>query len=366
MATPTTYLSTALLRRSCSSTSTVTSLCTPRVSALRIVQRRWARVHNVRFVTTQRQAEKVLDRYREKLEEKARLEGHRSVDSLKESYKEKILEVKKTATILPEDVPPAPASQASPSAFAQPPPPPPVPQDKPAEKKQSSSNAPGIKPLSSYLDLEKVATLQNKEVEYIWRLRHANDPLSLCAVIPLETYERIYQSARKHPQFVLPLPRPAADDGSGDVKQSDQGFEGGERSAADIHFLQWGFHPPAGPPPAPGAKSSNTHTSTVLFTHLAAFKLHGTYAQPHTAITHHLDLADSHGLVLLSGSVTEGRGVSVEEGRWLLMCLQKFYDYAGHGGGIGREKRQSLLNKFSSGDQSFDLTELVDEAERIS
>jgi hypothetical protein len=48
------------------------------------------------------------------------------------------------------------------------------------------------------------------------------------------------------------------------------------------------------------------------------------------------------------------------------MCLQKFYDFGGHGGGIGKEKRQNLLEKFSKGDSEFSLEELVDEAERIS
>jgi ATP synthase F1 complex assembly factor 1 len=62
----------------------------------------------------------------------------------------------------------------------------------------------------------------------------------------------------------------------------------------------------------------------------------------------------------------DGRGVSVEEARWLLMCLQKFYDFEGHGVGVGREKRQGLLEKFSKGDQEFKLEELVDEAERVS
>jgi ATP synthase F1 complex assembly factor 1 len=51
----------------------------------------------------------------------------------------------------------------------------------------------------------------------------------------------------------------------------------------------------------------------------------------------------------------DGRGVSVEEARWLLMCLQKFYDFEGHGVGVG-----------SKGDQEFKLEELVDEAERVS
>ncbi|KAI1614474.1 ATP synthase mitochondrial F1 complex assembly factor 1 [Exophiala viscosa] len=332
-------------------------------------QRRWARVHDVRFVTTHRDQERIIDRYKEKLQQKARQEGHESISSLKEAYQDKIKEARRTAAKLPT-VPSKPSSTASESMFPQPPPPPPTPQAAPAPQAstqgQSKSNAPGIKPLSSYLDLEKVSSLPKKEVEYIWRLRHANDPLSLCAVVPLETYHRLYRTARTHPQFVLPLPRPAAEDGSGDVKQSPSGFEGGERSAADIHFLQWGFHPPAGTPPSPEVRTANNHTSTVLFTHLAAYKLHGAYAQPHTTITHHLDLADSHGIVLLNGSVVDGRGVSVEEGRWLLMCLQKFYDHEGHGAGVGGEKRQGLLKKFSNGDQGFDLEELVDEAERIS
>lgn len=110
-----------------------------------------------------------------------------------------------------------------------------------------------------------------------------------------------------------------------------------------------------------------SHTSTVMFTHLAAYKLHGSYAQPHTTITHHLDLADSKGLVLLQGSVIDGRGVSVEEGRWLVMCLQKFYDFEGHGGGIGKEKRTKLLESFTKGDaEGFKVEELVEEAERVS
>lgn len=65
--------------------------------------------------------------------------------------------------------------------------------------------------------------------------------------------------------------------------------------------------------------------------------------------------------------VVENRGVSADEARWLLMCLQKFYDFEGHGGGIGREKRQGLLEKFSKGDaEGFRIEELMDEAERVS
>ena len=325
------------------------------------IQRRFARVQDVRCVATHGPPNRIVDRYKDKLEKKAKEEGHESISSLKEAYKEKITYWRKKASTLP----PAAAAIPEASGLHHPPPPPPQPQPE-APSKASKSTVPGIKPLASYLDLEKVSALPAKEVEMIWRLRHARDPLSLCAVIPLKTYIRIHNTAKKHPQFILPLPRPSADDDAAVAKQSSSGFTGGARTAADIHFLQWGFFPPAGPPAAPEVRTANNHTSTVLFTHLAHYKLHGAYAPPHTTITHHLDLADSHGLVLMNGGVVDGRGVSIEEARWLLMCLQKFYDFEGHGGGIGKEKRQDLLQKFSQGDQGFDLTALVDEAERIS
>ena len=313
-------------------------------------------------------------------------EGHTSINELKEAYAENIKDVRRKAAAPPPgatvgtstDTTTA-AAAASHSPLQQPPPPAPTPQAQPQTQSKGSpthrlpESATGIKPLSSYLDLPKISTLPAKEIEYIWRLRLASDPQSLCAVIPLATYTRIVASAQKHPQFVLPLPRPAAEDGSGDIETSADGFagKGVKRTAADVHFLQWGWHPPASPElgvgsSSAGTKTANTHTSTVIFTHLAAFKLHGEHAQPHTTITHHLDLADSHGLVLLNGNVMSGRGVSVEEGRWLLMCLQKFYDVEGHGGGVGKERRVELMRKFSSGDKGFSLEELLDEAERVS
>jgi ATP synthase mitochondrial F1 complex assembly factor 1 len=229
----------------------------------------------------------------------------------------------------------------------------------------TSSSAAPIRPLSTYLDLSKVSALPQKELEYIWRLRHAPDPLSLCAVIPTSTYRRICRTAKKHPQFILPLPRPNPAGTGGDVSPSSKDPSTGPCRAADVHFLQWGFHPPA-EAPVPGSGTSNTHTSTVIFTNLASYQNHGTYARPHTAITHHLDLADSHGLVLLNGAITEGGGVTAEEGRWLLMCLQKFYDHGSHDEVVGKLSRQRLLGMFSAGDKAFSVEDLLDAAESFS
>jgi ATP synthase F1 complex assembly factor 1 len=184
-----------------------------------------------------------------------------------------------------------------------------------------------VKTLSSFLDVEKTLELPPKEIEYIWRLRHSNSPNSLCAIIPAETYAHIALMAGKHPQFILPLPR--------------------EGQGAEIHFLQWTFPHP--------------HMATVLFTHLAEYKIRGEYASPHTTLSLHLELADPKGLVLAQGSVQNDRGVGVEEGKWLLMCLQKFYGVqAGES-----NQRQRLLEQFTNGDASFQVQELLDEAERI-
>ena len=215
-----------------------------------------------------------------------------------------------------------------------PPPPPPSPEQKsstPADNETSNvekaSYPAGIKPLSSYVDVSKTLELPQKEIEYIWRLRHASNPASLCAVVPHATYKRIEATARRHPQFILPLPR--------------------EDKGAEIHFLQWAF-------PAPTV-------STVLFTHLAEYQLRGEYAQPHTTVTHHLDIADDKGLVLLQGAVMDGKGITVDEGKWLLMCLQKFYG----GEETQTTERRKLLEQFSQGDSEFKVEALLEEAEKI-
>ena len=77
-------------------------------------------------------------------------------------------------------------------------------------------------------------------------------------------------------------------------------------------------------------------------------------------MTHHLDLAGPKGLVLLQGHVVEGRGMTVDEGKWLLICLQKFY-----GGGEEKTERKKLLEQFSQGDGGFKVEELLEEAEKI-
>ncbi|KAH6604322.1 hypothetical protein Trco_007768 [Trichoderma cornu-damae] len=277
-------------------------------------QRRWAKVLDVRFVATQ-PSQVVLEKYREKLSQKALQEGHGSIENLKAAYADKIQELRKG------DAVDAPSIQEL-SAIPQP-----------------EGTPPAIKPLGDILDLEKVADLPEKELTAIWRLRHASSPQTLCAVIPAPTYQAMESLARDSPFFVLPVPH--------------------ESQGAEMHFLQWTF-------------DAASKTSTVLFTQLVEYKTRGEFAQPHTTVTHHLDLIADKGLVLMQGQVMEGRGVQPDHAKWLVMCLQRFYGgWEQKGDELDgqrkerAEERKRLLEWFTNGDPRFSVEKLLEEAERL-
>ncbi|PYH97502.1 F1F0 ATP synthase assembly protein Atp11 [Aspergillus ellipticus CBS 707.79] len=325
------------------------SLLRSRNSFMRSQQKRWAQVHDVRFLATHHDPNQVLDRYKSKLKDKAQKEGHENVESLKEAYQEKINDLRQKATT------PLTPEPSKPSSSTIKPPLPPSPT--PAARAATSAKSTGIKPLDSFIDVEKVRDLPPKEIEALWRLRHANSSQSICAVIPVETYQRIASAARENPQFILPLPRTQSVEGENGAPESTG-------TGADIHFLQWAFHPPASAPSttASPAALANAHTSTIIFTPLAAYKLHGAFAQPHTTITHHLDLADDKGLVLMHGQVMPDSGVSSSEASWLVSCVQRFYDFGGQASG----KKGELLRMFTQGDvQNFKIEDLMAEAEKL-
>ncbi|CAK7205521.1 hypothetical protein SEUCBS139899_008297 [Sporothrix eucalyptigena] len=315
-------------------------------------------------------AKDVIERYRSRLESKAQKEGVTDIDQLREAYTEKIQALRRRDAVLPEgagvsvETPvveatmgttPEPASvessqpstpssstaSSSPSSPASPATP-----TSTASSASSSSASRGVRPLSSLLDLDKVRTLPMEELSAIWRLRFANDPLSLCAVIPAQTYAAMEAAARARPQFVLPVPHP------------EQG--------AEIHFLQWTFDTQADAQSAP--------SSTVLFTQLAEYKVRGEFAQPHTTVTHYTDLAADCGVVLMQGQVTDGRGVTADHAQWLVMCLQRFYGAWAIPGMPGAESstvdegaraRRMLLQWFAAGDPQFSIERLMEEVEKL-
>lgn len=311
----------------------------PLRSAARLqTQRRWAQVHDVRFLVTKQPPQALLDKYREKLNQKAKDEGHGSIDDLKSAYADKIdAERKKDGIEYPiSTIPQAPETPISQPNRG------PIPSQQTANSASAPPSASGraaVQSLDEIVDVEKIRELPEKELTAVWRLRHANSPQKLCAVIPTSSYKAMEEMARKSPQFVLPVPH--------------------ESQGAEIHFLQWTF-------------DAASNTSTVLFTQLAEFKTRGEFAQPHTTVTHHLDLAEDKGLVLMQGQTMEDRGVQPEHAKWLVMCLQRFYgaweSTEAELDGSRKERadeRKKLVEWFGSGDSRFSVEKLLEEAERI-
>lgn len=327
----------------------LTAAAAPTTTLRRLVpvQRRWAQVHDVRFLTTHHTPQAVLDKYRDKLDSKAKAEGHASIDTLRAAYADEILAQRKKDAVDPaidQFIPQAPDTPV-----AQPNRDPPTTTDpeklarrekqrEAARKAAASGEKPAVKTLDEILDLDKVRALPEQEITALWRLRHAASPSKLCAVIPAGTYAAMEELARRAPQFVLPIPH--------------------ETQGAEMHFLQWVFDPAS-------------RTSTVLFTQLAEYKTRGEFAQPHTTVTHHLDLAADKGLVLMQGHLMDDRGVKPEHAKWLAMCLQRFYGAWEAGVELEGERkeradaRKQLLEWFAAGDERFSVEKLLDEAERM-
>ncbi|KAG6002438.1 hypothetical protein E4U43_001119 [Claviceps pusilla] len=310
--------------------------CPLRFSARFQTQRRCAQVHDVRFLATKQPSQVVLEKYRQKLDLKAKKEGLSSIDDLKTAYADRIeAQRKKDAVEYPiPDIP-----QAAGTPVSQPNRGPLPSQLEPGGGGGGGGGKAAIQSLDEIVDVAKIKELPEKELTAVWRLRHASSPQKLCAVIPAASYQAMEDVARQTPHFVLPVPH--------------------EGQGAEIHLLQWTF-------------DAASRTSTVLFTQLAEYKARGEFAQPHTTVTHHLDLLNDKGVVLMQGQTMPERGVSLENAKWLVLCLQRFY---GAWNGAMAEvdpirnqraaERRKLVEWFGTGDSRFSVEKLLEEAERL-
>ncbi|OLL26857.1 Protein atp11, mitochondrial [Neolecta irregularis DAH-3] len=200
----------------------------------------------------------------------------------------------------------------------------------PAEASPARSPGPRFAPLktlSSYIDVEKISLRDVKEIELIWSARNNSDPACLYATIPCQVYQRMHQTARSNPMFVLPLPR-------------------GE-SGVEMHLLQWAF--------------PESNISYVMITSLGEYKLKGEYSRPHTVLSHFSDLSQNKAIVLMRGEIENNR-ISFDDATLLAMSLQKFYaakDTEDYG-----KRKQDMINSFTRGD-GFDISSLIEETDRL-
>ncbi|KDN53196.1 ATP11-domain-containing protein [Tilletiaria anomala UBC 951] len=270
-----------------------------------------------------------------------------------------------------------------------------------------TSNCKGpVKPLDEILNIEKLMQEPPDRIQQLWTGYHMMRN-KLSAVIPVSVYETLISTARRYPQFVLPLPRtivggeasqdPQHAGADANATQAQQGYE--------MHFLEWGFLPAptsilsssrtaASPSTLPGGDNAAPKPlpppTTVLFTPLAEYKLRQEFAQPLLILTHYTDLAHAKGLVLMRGEITDAdeaqaAGASVkdeervaqphsqgrmtqQDAQMLSICMQRFYlpdlgkRDANSGAYVGAAQRSQLLEAFHSSPQNFDVEKLVDAA----
>ncbi|KAG7701268.1 hypothetical protein KL915_000299 [Ogataea haglerorum] len=293
---------------------------------------RTAKVTPVRFVASKAIERDVIARYKEKLDQKARELGAANAEQLKENLKDEI-EKKKLEM---NKIDPLKELEAFEKAQQN------TVRKKAEERSPIDPSTPKdpYKTLNSYLDLEKIKGLKADEIEFLWRLRFQKGENTLSAVVPSNTFERLFNNAVKNPTFVLPLPREKAQ------------VEGeGKSDPVEIHFVQWSF---VGP-----------HTTHVLITSLAEYKLHKEYARPHTTVMFHHELKDDKRIVMMNGQVEKDSSVTLQEAQLLLLNVQRFYGGLAETTSESSQKRLELLRKFNSGDPTFSMNELIELAQSM-
>ncbi|KAK4057228.1 hypothetical protein OIO90_001723 [Microbotryomycetes sp. JL221] len=203
-----------------------------------------------------------------------------------------------------------------------------------------------VKPLHSIMDLTKATELNTDALSQLWTTYHQTKGF-LSAAIPIGTYQKMIETAKKYPMFVLPLAR--------DVQ--GQQVDGSDKSGAvEMYLLEWATLPqPATvtePVPAP---------STVLFTPLAEYKARQQFAQPYLILTHYSDLAASHKVVLMRGDLTDNVALDQVQAQMLAVRMQLFYNNM-LSTDVERQRLQ-LLKTFHEESDKFDLEQLIEAAE---
>lgn len=261
----------------------------------------------------------VLERYKEQLQKKAEELGVASVEELKATLKDEIQAKKKEFSAID------PLKELEQYERSQ------------AEKVKANSakdrgafedakpSAP-YKTLSSFLDVEKVKSLDAKAVEFLWRARFEGKEGAMSAVLNCTQFANMFANAFKNPNFILPLP-----------KEGD-GYE--------MHFVQWAF---VGP-----------QTAHCMLTSLAEYKLHKEYAKPHTTLIFHQELVPESGVVLMNGQLEKDVALSLQEAQLLVLNVQRFY--GGMTDSESSERKLALLRAFTLGDSEFDMNKLIEEA----
>ncbi|AET37790.1 Atp11p Ecym_2031 [Eremothecium cymbalariae DBVPG len=287
-----------------------------------------ASVGSLHIQNIQKRYSTIPERYTDKLLQKARERGFKSVEELKFHLKKEIESKKKEFNKID------PLKELE--DYEQ--------RMKMCENKGKMTNTRGpidssapqlpFKTLNSFLNVEKMKQLSKQEVEFLWRARWMEKDNMLNAVVPVDVFNKMSSNAKSNPILVLPLPR--------DIQAANT--EGQGEQGIEMHYIQWQFVGPK--------------TVHCIMTSLAEYKLHKGFARPHTTFQFHLDLAEEKKIVLMNGQVETDANISLQEAQLLLLNVQRFYGAMGDHTTMAKA-RLKILKDFNTGSSDFNVDLLI-------
>ncbi|KNC25001.1 hypothetical protein FF38_11885 [Lucilia cuprina] len=183
-----------------------------------------------------------------------------------------------------------------------------------APKAQVEAEIPHKK-LSDIMKIELVQDKTAEEISKIWFEYHKTKDV-LAATLTVQQFNSLMERAKKHPIFLLPLPR-------------SEGFE----------FIMLQFA-----------------NNTVHFTPLLAYQVHAENAPECLTIVHYTEMSDK-GVILMRGEY-DSKVLTAQEAQCLVNELQMFYC-------INDEAKQKLLDTFTNRPDEFKHMDLIKEVENI-
>ncbi|KAJ1960956.1 hypothetical protein GGI12_003517 [Dipsacomyces acuminosporus] len=263
------------------------------------------------------------EKYHDKLLQKAKEQGFKSVEELRQKAKADETKSERAAEdahskpeqgISDQTNSSAPSSQGKPNLAA-----PNGTRKLDHKSNLSSSNLPpSVKALDEIMKIDMLGTKSSEEIGEIWNQYHSTKDM-ISAAIPASTYRQLLRTASKNPLFIIPLPR-------------DEGVE--------FFFLQFDYH-------------------QVHFTSLIEYKTNTVNARPYLTLTHYTDLIDDKEVVLMRGELEgERRTLDVQNAQYLALQMQQFYV-------TGGPEKRALLEKFNQQPEKFSYEELIEAAQKL-
>ncbi|KAJ3347686.1 hypothetical protein HDU91_006723 [Kappamyces sp. JEL0680] len=184
---------------------------------------------------------------------------------------------------------------------------------------QTSKTLPShVKSLDEILKLDLVKDQSAEDIGKIWNLYHSTRN-ALSAALDSGFYEKLYAKSKKHPMFVLPLPR-------------DDGYE--------MLLLQFQGH-------------------QVYFTPLVEYQLKKENAKPSFSITFYTELSKDKDVVLMLGELADPNGsLTLKDAQNLIYQLQIFYV-------TGSPAQKAMVEKFWTDPANFSYEELIESLTKL-